>query len=144
MILYLDTSALVKLYVAETGSGEVRKKLRQADHAATSRVAYPEARSALARRRREGAISSAGLQRAVSALDRDMGSLVIVELNESVARRAGELAERHALRGFDAIHLASALELGLLTGSPPVFIAFDERQALAAAAEGIPGSPAAP
>lgn len=139
MILYLDTSAMVKLYVTEKGSGDVRKRLRRADHAATSRVAYPEARSALARRCREGTLTSEGLRRAVSALDRDMGSLVIVELHEGVARRAGELAERHSLRGFDAIHLASALELGHLINSSPVYLTFDERQALAAASEGLPG-----
>lgn len=137
MILYLDTSAMVKLYVTEKDSSEVRKRLRRADHAATSRVAYPEARSALARRCREGALTSHGLRRAVSALDRDMDSFVIIELNEGVARRSGELAERHALRGFDAIHLASALELGHLTSSSPVFMTFDEPQAMAAASEGL-------
>ena len=138
MIVYLDTSALVKLYVAEDSSVDVRAHVRRAEQVASSRVAYPEARSALARRHREGAITAKGLRRAVSALDRDMGSLVVVELYGGVARIAGELAERHALRGFDAIHLASALELARLLGSLPRFVSFDDRQSEAAAAEGLP------
>lgn len=138
MILYLDTSALVKLYVAEKDSQTVRKSVQGADRVATSRIAYPEARSALARRHREGMLTSKGLRRAVSALDRDVGGFVIVELVESVARLAGELAERYALRGFDSIHLAGAVELGHLVGTAPVFMTFDARQSQAAASEGLP------
>lgn len=137
VMLYLDTSALIKLYVAEKGSRETRKRVRVEEHVATSRVAYPEARSALARRHREGALSSEGLRRAVSALDRDMGTFVIVELLEGVARTAGDLAQRHALRAFDAIHLASAIELGHLVGLPPAFLTFDARQFQAAASLGL-------
>ncbi len=128
----------MKLYVAEDSSAEIREHVRRAEQVASSRVAYPEARSALARRQREGAINSKGLRRAVSALDRDMGSLVMVELHGGVAHVAGELAERHALRGFDAIHLASALELARLLGSLPRIVSFDERQSEAAVAEGLP------
>ena len=72
MILYLDTSALVKLYVREPGTDETRARLDDASMVATSRVAYPEARAALARRQREGGITRAALPRTVSALDRDL------------------------------------------------------------------------
>jgi predicted nucleic acid-binding protein len=104
---------------------------------ATSRVAYPEARAALARRQREAGISRSALARAVSALDRDLERFVVVELSAKVARRAGELAERRALRGFDAIHLASALEVEQLTGSIGGFCCFDDRLREAASAEGL-------
>ena len=137
MILYLDTSALVKLYVTEEGATEVRGRVRLAERVATSRVAYPEARAAFARRCRERALTSVGVRRATSALDQDMGALVIVELLEPVAHLAGDLAERHALRGFDAVHLASAIHLGHLLGSPPEFMTFDVRQGRAAASEGL-------
>ena len=137
MILYLDTSALVKLYVAEEGSAEVKKRIQQADHVATAVVTYPEARSALARRQREGVLSARGIRRAVEVLDRDLDTFVIVELQKSVAHLAGELAESHALRGFDAIHLACALELGRLIGTPPAFLTFDTRQAAASMTEGL-------
>ncbi|MEK7696897.1 MAG: type II toxin-antitoxin system VapC family toxin, partial [Pseudomonadota bacterium] len=54
MILYLDTSALVKLYVREAGSGEVKKLARESAALATSIVAYAEVRAAFARLMREG------------------------------------------------------------------------------------------
>ena len=63
---------------------------------------------------------------------------VVVELSAKGARRAGELAERRALRGFDAIHLASALEVEQLTGSTPSFACFDDRLREAASAERLP------
>jgi len=137
VILYLDTSALVKLYVAEAASDLVRREVRACNQAATSRVAYPEARAALARRQRERALSGPGLRRAATALDRDLDAMVIVELRPALARMAGELAEHHGLRGFDAIHLASALELERLVAGPLRFISFDDRQSTAAAAIGL-------
>ena len=138
MILYLDTSALVKLYVREAGTSETRVRVGEASLVATSRVAYPEARAALARRQREAAITQRALDRAVSALDRDLGRFVVVELSAKVAKRAGELAERRGLRGFDAIHLASALEVEELTGLMPGFCCYDVRLREAASGEGLP------
>jgi len=137
VIAYLDTSALVKLYVAENHSADVLRAVRRARQVATCRVAYPEARAALARRCREGGLDKPGLRRAVVALERDIESFVIVEIGAQLARRAGQLAEQHALRGFDAIHLAAALELGQLLADSPEFFTFDQRQARAAAAEGF-------
>jgi predicted nucleic acid-binding protein len=127
----------VKLYVREPGSDHTKTRLDAATMAATSRVAYPEARAAFARRQREGAIARGALARAVAALDRDLGRFVIVELSAKVARRAGDLAERRALRGFDAIHLASALEMEELTGQMPGFDCFDDHLREAASAEGL-------
>lgn len=127
----------MKLYVRESGSSETRARVGDATLVATSRVAYPEARAALARRQREAAITRRALSRAVSALDRDLGRLVVVELSAKVARRAGELAGQRGLRGFDAIHLASALEVEELTGLMPGFCCFDARLAEAASVEGL-------
>lgn len=137
MNLYLDTSALVKLYVREARSAAVRMHVRAAARVTTARVAYPEARAALARRQREGALSRRSLRRAVSRLDADWPSYLVVELLEPVSRRAGALAESRALRGFDAIHLASALEIAALLGEPVSFLAYDARLREAALAEGF-------
>ena len=60
-----------------------------------------------------------------------------IELTTTVGRNAGELAERHGLRGFDAIHLASALWLKSVHSGELLFAAFDRRIALAAAAAGL-------
>jgi predicted nucleic acid-binding protein len=137
LILYLDTSALVKLYVRELGSARVRRAVTKAEQVGTSRVAYPEARAAFARRSREGMLGARALRRAVAALEADLPSLVVVECGGSLARRAGELAERRALRGFDAIHLASALDLRDLSGGEVRFLAFDDRLNAGAMAEGL-------
>ena len=137
MNLYLDTSALVKLYVREAGSSAVSRHVQAANRVLTSRVAYPEARAAFARRHREGAFPARSLRRVVARLDHDWAAYVVVDLLDSVARRAGVLTESRALRGFDAIHLASALEIATLLGEPVTFLAFDARLATAAAAEGL-------
>jgi uncharacterized protein len=137
VILYLDTSALVKLYVRERGSVQVKRHVTAATHVASSRVAYPEARAALARRHREGGISARGLRRAVQRLDTDWPAYVVIEVDDGLARRAGTLAETRALRAFDAIHVASAIELAILLGQPVAFLTFDGRQVAAAGAEGL-------
>ena len=137
MILYLDTSALVKLYVRERGSARTRTCMAEADIAATSMVAYAEARAAFARLQRERPRGGKRHRERVSQLDRDWGSYALVELTAAVARRAGELAEEHALRGFDAIHLASALWLDSVYSGELRFMAFDSKLAAAAASAGL-------
>ena len=111
MTLYLDTSALAKLYVAEEGREAVIRAVEEASRVATSTVAYAEARAALARRNREGALSNEEHRRIVTALDEGWESCDRLAVSNAVARRAGSIAERYSLRGFDAIHLASAARL---------------------------------
>ena len=74
----------------------------------------------------------------LAALDRDLGRFVVVELSVKVAKRAGDLAPRRTLRGFDAIHHAGTLEMEALTGAAPRFGCFDDRLRAAAVAEGLP------
>ena len=126
MILYVDTSALVKLYVEEAGTPGVVARVEHADAVATVLVTYAEARAALARHRREGGISTADLRRAVRELDRDWRTYNVVDLSDSLVHSAGALAERHALRGYDAVQLAAVLELRS-AGAPIEFCAFDGR-----------------
>ena len=111
MICYLDTSALLKLYVREPGSEMVRKLVDEAAVVATSKVAYPEARAALARGRREGLLREKEYRQVVVALQNDWPRYLAVEVSDSLVWLAGELAEKHHLRGFDSIHLASAITL---------------------------------
>lgn len=111
MILYLDTSALVKLYVEEEGTEAVQRAVDDAESVATSAVAYPEARSAFARLERDGHLSSEEHRTAVAALDRDWPSYEVVDVTRSIGGVGGALAARHLLRGFDAVHLASAVVL---------------------------------
>lgn len=141
MILYLDTSALVKLYVREAGTAQVRSASEKAEAIATSAVAYAEARAAFARLLRERPASRTLHRRRVTRLDEDWSQYLVVELMPAVAHRSGELAETHGLRGFDAIHLASALWLQSAYSGEVVFMAFDTRLAAAASAATLPVFP---
>jgi len=126
--LYLDTSSLVKLYVAEPGSEDVRARVGQATIVATSAIAYPEARAALARRRRERVMRPAAFGAAKRALEDDWPKYLAVQLTEALCREAGQLAERYALRGYDAVHLASFLEVARQAGiADSEFSSFDDR-----------------
>lgn len=124
----------MKLYVEEDGSEAVAAALDRAEAACTVRVSYTEARAAFARHRREGALAPAELRRLVRALDEDWPSYDVVDVSDGLVRRAGALAERHALRAFDALQLAAALELRR-GGAIPEFACFDAKLMRAARRE---------
>lgn len=128
MTLYLDTSALVKLYVAEAGSDDVRRLVENASVVATSVVAYAEARAAFSRRKREGVLTAHGLRRIKNAFDVDWPRYLAIGATEEICREAGDLAERHGLRGFDSIHLASFIEVARRAGPTTTrFCGYDDR-----------------
>ena len=136
MILYLDTSSLVKLYVEEEGSREVRQLVEEAAVVSTSVVAFPEARAAFARLVREKILTPDQLATVRRGFLQDWESLFKIRTLKRVYERAGDLAEAHALRGFDALHLASFLELlAQVAGETVEFSAFDARLNAAVAAE---------
>jgi predicted nucleic acid-binding protein len=127
----------VKLYVEEDGSEAVAAALDGAEAACTVRVSYAEARAAFARHRRDGALAAADLRRLVRALDDDWSTYQIVDVSDGLVRRAGALCERHALRAFDALQLAAALELRR-GGLAPEFACFDAKLVRAARRERLP------
>ena len=137
MILYLDTSAWVKLYVRELGSKELRAHTTKAETMAASVVAYPEARAAFARIKAQGISTEAKHQQRLAQLNLDWENLLRIELVPAVVRTAGDLAEVYGLRGFDAIHLASALWLKARVAVPVEFAVFDRRLATAADTAGL-------
>lgn len=126
MIVYLDTSNLVKLYVEEDESSKVDALVRFSEVTATSIVAYAEARAAFARRFREKAFTSVEHDRIKAFFDKDWSSYLILSITGDMIRLAGDLAEKHALRGFDSIHLASALTLRQELSTTIVFSCFDD------------------
>lgn len=134
MILYLDTSALVKLYVEEPGSTAVAAGVERATAVATARVTYAEARATFARLAREGELTGADLRQVVRELDEEWGMYGIVDVSDAVVRRAGALAERHGLRGYDAVQLAAALDVRR-AGADVDFATFDRRLTRAAQRE---------
>lgn len=135
MILYLDTSTLVKLYVEEEHSELVRDWVEEAEAVATSQVAYPEALSAFARRWNRGDLTDEEMSLARESLTGDWPSFVLLPVDE---RRAGGLVIEHLLRGFDAVHLAAAQDLfELFPSDDVVFSSFDKTLLQAARSEGL-------
>lgn len=83
----------------------------RAEAVASSQLIYPEARAAVAAAHRGGRIDTRKLRRSVRAIDELCDELDMIGLDEPLARAAGELSERHGLRGYDAVHLASAITI---------------------------------
>jgi uncharacterized protein len=83
----------------------------RADLLVSSQLVYPEARAALAAAARAGRIDQPTHVDAVDALEGLYAPLRIIAIDEPLARQAGDLASEHALRGYDAVHLACALQL---------------------------------
>ena len=133
MIVYLDSSALVKLVVTEAQSDAVDALVAETEYAVTSVITYAECRSAIARGARSRRVDGAAATR---SLDHMWASVHTLDVDLRLSARAGDLASRHVLRGMDALHLASALELA--DGELPVaFATFDRDLAAAARDEGL-------
>jgi len=150
MILYLETSSLVKLYSQEPPTAErgqlagwesalVRQLCQPPTILLTSRISYAEARAALARRRRERAFSNPrGYRVALRDFDKDWRERVLkVSVTEAIVRHAGDLAETRQLKGHDAIHLAAALAQQNRTTSSLVLSTWDNSLRRAAQSEGL-------
>jgi predicted nucleic acid-binding protein len=137
MILYLDTSSLVKLYVPEMETAAVKRDVDAAEVVATSSLAYVEARAAFARKRRERDVSVRDYRDLVQDFDHDWESYLIVDVSNVLVKSAGRLAEKHALRGYDAVHLASAVTIRREGDRSVSFSCFDARLSRAARREGL-------
>jgi predicted nucleic acid-binding protein len=143
--LYLDTSALVKLFVAEDESDWVRGLAHGpagADVLLTSRLGYTEAWVSLARMVHLGRMPAAALPHHLGALTEYWeDSIEAVDISEDVLQDARQLAQRFPLRTYDAIHLASARQAKRLLRNvfdgPVRFLAFDAGLLKAARALGF-------
>ena len=139
LVVYFDASALVKLVIDEDGSDIAAELWDSCDAALASRLAYPEVRAALAAAERGGLITSRDGRRAAREWREFWAGIRPVELSSEVEQRAGELASALALRGADAVHLASALALGI---TEVVVAAWDKRLHAAATASSLAVAPA--
>lgn len=141
-VAYFDSSALVKMLLDEDGRQVSRALWDAADATVTSRLAYPEVRSALAAALRSRRLDAGRYVLAKAEWRRLWSELRVIEPAPPVLDAAGDLAESCTLRGFDAVHLASALQLGADVGGP-IMVAWDERLRAAAADFGLRTAPAA-
>lgn len=127
MILFCDTSALMKLYIIEADNEALRERLAEAEAVAVCRVAWAEAHAALSRRAREVPEDAAVIEQAKVALAQDWPHFVVMDVNQALVELAGEYADAFALRGYDSIQLAAAFEAGRIALSPVCFACFDAR-----------------
>lgn len=147
MILYVDTSAVVKALLFEVGSTDVEKWYARADEVASSVITYAEACAALSHSARMHGDDTAALTASVAALEAQWDEFFVLPVPE---REAGQTALRHGLRGMDAVQLATAIQLRAqvsahASGVEVVVASYDRRLREAAQREGfaILGSPPA-
>ena len=134
MIAYFDASAVVPLLIAEPGSARAASLWDGADRVVSVRLIYPETCAALAQAERLGRLTARQLRNAVTRFDSMFEGIDLVEVDDALTRRAGELAEVRQLRGYDAVHLAAA---DRVRDPSVVLVAGDGALLDAATAEGL-------
>jgi len=125
LILYCDTSALIKLYIVEEYSDVLKRAVDLADGVAVCRIAWAEAHAAFARRSREVKEDRARIMQAMEALNRDWPHYITMEVSQNLVELAGEYADTFALRGYDSVQLAATAELARIADMKVIFACFD-------------------
>lgn len=135
---YFDSSVIVKLYVQEAGSADAAAYFNASELIASHEIAFVEVRAALSGACRGGRLDEAAHTRSVGHFSQDwMDCVSEVSTDRNLLMRAAELAEGLALRGYDAVHLASAERMR--TALPEIhFASFDRTLNRAARLLGFP------
>lgn len=137
MILYLDTSALLKLYLAEAGSDGVRAAVLEAE-VCTHQIAWVEVHAGFAMAVRMGRLSDPDVGNHLRRFEADWGVMHVVGVDDALTRRAAGMARQFGLRAYDSVHLAAAERvMSAVGGSEFVFMGFDTRLDGAAATLGM-------
>lgn len=127
MIVYYDSSALVKLYIEEVASDATKDLQQQASVLATCRISWVEVFASFARRSREQPQDEAAITEAGHVFRADWPAFMRIEVSQTLVEQAGLLAEAFALRAYDSIQLASARLIMDQTGNTVSFACFDKR-----------------
>ncbi len=138
MILYLDTSALIKAYVAEEGTTEILGAMNEAEAVASHLIAFVEANAAFARLLREQMLNEKQCDAVKQEFSHDWGNYIQVGVDQALLQRASELAGAFALRAYDSVHLAAADLLLKQSGMGVTFACFDRKLNHAAVVLGLP------
>ena len=136
-MIYLDSSALVKRYLKETGTDVVNSIIISSKVKATSKLTYPEIFSAFARKHRANEISHSLLQSAINKFESDWAQLYVIEFGDEMLQPIKQVSHRYPLRAADTVHLASALWLRTSTKVDVTFVASDPRLLVAAQRENL-------
>ncbi len=127
MILYLDASALVKRYVREFGSSVVSEAIDRAAMVGTAIISRAETAAALAKAVRLGVLQQPDAFASLQSFRKDWLDLVRIQLAENLISQADALAWDHALRGYDAVHLAAAVLWQETMGESVTMATFDQQ-----------------
>lgn len=137
MILYLDASALVKRYIAETGSDQVNTWIKDADILATSLISRTEVVAAFSRAYRMKILTDRNAKNAIMMFRSEWESFPRLPVNEATVARGDTLTWELGLRCYDAIHLASALIWQEVFDTPVTMSTFDRQLWEAAKTAGL-------
>jgi len=137
MILYLDTSAFLKKYFRETGSDEIIARWKDATGIVTSSVAYAEALASIHRKKRDLKSNDDIFENIIHLFRRDWRSLIRVEVTDELNNWIDKMVSHYPLRGFDAIHLASALIVHDRLPEKFLFACYDNNLLQAAQSAGL-------
>jgi predicted nucleic acid-binding protein len=127
MILFCDTSALIKLLIDEPESDQMQQASSDAEAIAVCRITWAEAMAAMARRQREDPMSGNNIDLARGRLIQNWNDLTIMEVSQNLVETAGRFADGFALRGYDSVQLAAAHELRTSTDQTLTFASYDRR-----------------
>ncbi len=127
MNVYFDSSALVKKFVIEPGSEAVLEMMEQADILATGLLSRAEVSAALAKAVRIRTLSRNMASDALDEFRMDWPNYVCITANNPLIYLADRLAWDHGLRGYDAVHLASALTWQSALGSLVIMATYDKQ-----------------
>ena len=143
-IYFFDSSAIVKRYLNETGTAWVTNIFdpTSGSEIYIAHISGAEVVAAIARRGLTGSITASKVTSAISQFRREfVSAFQIVEITQNLIARAMDIAEIHALRGYDSVQLASALEMLALRSalglSGLIFVSADSDLNAAAMAEGL-------
>ena len=138
MILFCDTSALMKLYAQEQHSDWTRQQITASSRCIVSQITWVEMCAAFGLKERTGQIHAPDAKAALARLRVEWPIYVRLALDSALLNTAGELALRFGLRACDSVQLASAQQAHLPLGQNMRFCCFDKQLNTAAKALGLP------
>jgi len=141
LIIYLDTSALLKQYIGEDGTEQVKRLVLQAVGIGSATVTHAEVASAMSRSVRNGNISPEEGQKAWEEFLRDWPSVAKQKISMQLVERAASLAWEYRLRGYDALHLGAAQAWQAALSMPVTLATFDRELWQAARQAGLDAWP---
>jgi predicted nucleic acid-binding protein len=137
MNLYLDTSALVKRYVEETGSEDVLDWMDRAEMIGTGLVTRAEVASAITRATRMNYLTNQTSRKTLDKFRQEWESIHRLPTNEELIARADFMACQYGLRGYDAVHLAATLIWQEALMEPVTLATYDQELAIAGRNSGL-------